>query len=60
MPVALPPNVPPNLVGQAASAIVRQAEKQNATPRDQGKKERDAEAQRQRDAPNRHGTSGKG
>ena len=27
-----PPPVPPNLAGQAASAIVRQAEKQNNTP----------------------------
>jgi len=57
MPMSTPP-VPPNL-NQPASAVVRAAEKQNNTPRDQGKQEREAEAKRQRNAPNRYGNSSK-
>lgn len=54
-------NVPhqPNVSAVGAQAIVRQVEKQNSAMRDQGKRQRDDEAKRQRSAPKDQGSSGR-
>ncbi len=52
-------DVPANLPNTAASAIVRNAEKKNSTPRDHGREEREAEARRQRSARQEPKTSGR-
>lgn len=55
----MPMDLPPNLANTAASATVRHAEKQNNTPRDHGKSEREAEAKRQRSGRQEPKTSGR-
>ena len=54
-------NVPnlPNLTQVGAQAIVRQVEKDNSTPQDAGKNEREAEAKRQQSQRQNPTTSGK-
>lgn len=47
----MPINIPPNLPDHAAQAIVRAVEKQHSEPRDAGKREREAQAKRERNAP---------
>ena len=58
MPTGNPPNLP-NVSNVAAQAIVRQAEKQNSEPRDQARREREAEAKRQQSQRKVQGTTGR-
>lgn len=54
-------NVPnlPDLTNAGLSAIVRKAEKDNLTPKDAGKREREAEAKREQARRNDPSTSGR-
>lgn len=58
MPSGNVPNLP-NVTDVAAQAIVRQVEKQNSEARDQGRREREAEAKRQQSQRKQQGTSGR-